>query len=67
MGYQHFKADVVAAAAADLGVLVSRVKRGESDEELVFTYTHHDLPSPIEVHALVKGRFVATVIFGSGS
>jgi hypothetical protein len=63
MGYQHFKADVGAAAAADLGVLVSKVKRGESDEELVFTYTHHDLPSPIEVHALIKGRVGVKIAF----
>lgn len=55
MGYKAFKGDVAAAALSDPEKHISGIKRGEDDEEFVFTYSHDVLNSPIELKAMATG------------
>ncbi|KAH6896906.1 hypothetical protein B0T10DRAFT_167910 [Thelonectria olida] len=50
MGLKQFNLDVAEAASTPVDG-VSNIHRGDSDGEIVFTYTHHDL-APIELLAL---------------
>jgi ubiquitin-conjugating enzyme E2 Q len=54
MGLKQFNLDVNEAASTPTD-RVSNIHRGDSDGEIVFTYTHHDL-APIELLALATGK-----------
>ncbi|KAF7545477.1 hypothetical protein G7Z17_g9154 [Cylindrodendrum hubeiense] len=59
MGLKQFNLDVKAAASTPCD-RVSEIRRGDSDGELVFTYTAQDL-APIEIQALATGTSLFTL------
>ncbi len=60
MPLRQFNADVAAAAEKVVAKTIDRittVQKGDSDGELVITYAHENLPTPLRVRILSQGTF----------
>ena len=53
-GYKDFNRDVKAAQLSQIDH-VSNIRKGDSDGEISFLYSHAELPEPLEVLALAQG------------